>query len=312
MNPQTMMSPDPATGLPAPAAPRTCPPPLARPEDPPAGWFKVSNSFIDDGGLASIRTLAALRVFLVLGRLADGGGAAWPSITYLAKLTGLGHSCVSRGIRELVERGMIVRLAPGGPGATTRYGIWPANGSVSPHASVSRRVACHKHKTQLAIALLVRYILNCLGQFYTDYVDPRYTTANALFCDLRAACGNDSQTTEQAAFARYQTAAWLIVDEISELRFSDYEIRRLGELVDFRYYSRHATILSGNGTRAGVSAALGPSIVSRCREVGLAIETTGWPDWRSPAAEARHAREPRAGGGRDGLCIPATHTVGAG
>jgi hypothetical protein len=78
------------------------------------GFFMLSNSFIDDGTLASLSN-SALRVYLVIFRLSNSAkSVAFPSYTAIMKSSGLkSRSGVSSGIKELESRGIITKITKG-------------------------------------------------------------------------------------------------------------------------------------------------------------------------------------------------------
>src|SRR5205085_6797714 len=72
-----------------------------------------------------------LRVFIAIGAHADGStGRAWPSMTRIAKMTGILRGDIPRSIHRLEDAGLL--SAERHPGASTVYSIVFADeGSVS-------------------------------------------------------------------------------------------------------------------------------------------------------------------------------------
>lgn len=86
------------------------------------GWFQVPNAFVDRQ-LAEVRSHGELSVLLALTRFADKDGIAWPSLSYLAKATGLNRSSVTRSIKSLITASLVERTAPGDRVRSTRYRV---------------------------------------------------------------------------------------------------------------------------------------------------------------------------------------------
>ena len=96
----------------------------------PGGWFKITNAMIDDGTMARLGN-AALRVFLVLSRMANSEGMAWPSVATLVERTGCSRRDVFRAIRELEQAKLVTRRSGGGQRRTNWYRV---NQTVPPMA----------------------------------------------------------------------------------------------------------------------------------------------------------------------------------
>tara|TARA_R100000808_G_scaffold1004_1_gene4801 strand:+ start:2612 stop:3202 length:591 start_codon:yes stop_codon:yes gene_type:complete len=73
----------------------------------------------------------------------------------------------------------------------------------------------------------------------------------------------------------------LILDEVQEVVQTDWQHTTLTRLIDVRYQNMKRTILIGNLTVNGLSAALGDSIYSRMTETGIIIPC----DWGSYRAK---------------------------
>ena len=84
-----------------------------------------------------------------------------------------------------------------------------------------------------------------------------------------------------AVIASFITPALLIVDELQEAKGSDFESRTLTAIIDGRYDRSVDTLIITNLTADAMGEALGPSIVSRMRETGGAIDCV-WPSFRDP------------------------------
>ena len=137
-------------------------------------------------------------------------------------------------------------------------------------------------KTQLATAAMARHFFAQWGGNPPAF----YLTANDLFLKLRSAM-TGTGLSEDVLFSVYKHCDFLILDEFGELSGTDYETRRLVDLIDFRYRNKLPMILVGNGSRETFSRRMGPSAVSRCHEVCVIIETHTWSNFRVGRRESR-------------------------
>lgn len=106
-----------------------------------------------------------------------------------------------------------------------------------------------------------------------------FSTALRFFMAIKASYDGDAKLTEAQALDAYRRPSLLVIDEIGNRSESDWENRLLFELLDSRYGDRTDTILTCNLEPHGVSANLGPSIVSRITEAGGIVQCS-WPSFR--------------------------------
>ncbi len=136
-------------------------------------------------------------------------------------------------------------------------------------------------KTQIAASLMAHQVFTELGKQVGDRRrQPLYTTANQLFRKLREAFAPESKCSEDEIFQIFGDPALLIIDELHELKLSEFESRRLTELIDQRYHSQKDTVLIANTGRAELGKQLGPSVVSRIHEIGEVVDCSEWPSFR--------------------------------
>lgn len=109
-------------------------------------------------------------------------------------------------------------------------------------------------------------------------LEPRwglYTTAMALFLQLRDSYRKDSEKSESEIVQKMSTRKLLVVDEIQERSSSDWEDRVLTHIIDARYGAQLPTVIIANLKPSELAAQLGPSISDRMRECGGVLEMTG-------------------------------------
>lgn len=109
-----------------------------------------------------------------------------------------------------------------------------------------------------------------------------YTRAMDVFLDLRDANKKGSEISEKDVLARLAEVGLLVIDEFQERGETDWENRVITNLLDKRYASERPTILIANLDRAGLSAALSPSVKDRMHENGKSF-TFGWQSYRRAA-----------------------------
>ena len=85
-------------------------------------FFWHENRLIDDGHLARMGS-NAFAVYSVVVRFAGTSGQAWPSLTTIAKATGLSRSQVIREVKRLRRLGYIVLEAQGGGAKSNVYRV---------------------------------------------------------------------------------------------------------------------------------------------------------------------------------------------
>ena len=94
--------------------------------------------------------------------------------------------------------------------------------------------------------------------------------------------GGKSVGTENDVLNKYRRCRFLVLDEFHERGDSDWEARRLINIVDHRYDAMLATVLIANMAPAEVRFKIHASIVSRAEETGGLI-VCDWPSYRKAA-----------------------------
>jgi hypothetical protein len=84
-------------------------------------------------GILDVRARVLIAICGHIGR----GGWAYPSLTTIAKLTGVDRSHVARAINELEDAGLMHRERGGGRGNPTRYHVFDGPETVPPTAPIS-------------------------------------------------------------------------------------------------------------------------------------------------------------------------------
>jgi DNA replication protein DnaC len=112
----------------------------------------------------------------------------------------------------------------------------------------------------------------------------RYWTLRDLFTLAKGEFdANPPPATPVLERARH--ASLLVLDEIGQADWTDWEQREFTALIDFRYAARPGpTLLIGNDKPESARERLGKSIVSRMAERGATVELVGW-DFRMEAAQ---------------------------
>jgi DNA replication protein DnaC len=105
----------------------------------------------------------------------------------------------------------------------------------------------------------------------------KYIKALDLFEALKETWSNRS--SEDSIMRPYRQCGMLVIDEIHERGESEWETRKLVNLIDHRYDRMLVTLLVGNIAPNEVTARLSPSIVSRMKETG-GIINCDWPSYR--------------------------------
>jgi DNA-binding MarR family transcriptional regulator len=105
-------------------------PPDGRPRDAPAkgkakgaatGRWALFNAFSD--GIARDLTPAAAMTWLILFRDTKRNGLARTSQSDIARRAGVTDRAVRDALRELIRRGLVVRVQRGGPGRASVYRV---------------------------------------------------------------------------------------------------------------------------------------------------------------------------------------------
>ncbi len=130
-------------------------------------------------------------------------------------------------------------------------------------------------KTQMAVDI-------ALAKFYgewvhrTDITEPLFTSARAILRKIRE---TQNSQDEALLWRRLKQCQTLIIDDIHELKGTDFDNRVLFEIIDFRYSMMQPLILIANQTIAEFTRLVGDSAVSRINERGTIINCT-WPSFR--------------------------------
>jgi len=105
---------------------------------------------------------------------------------------------------------------------------------------------------------------------------PTYTTAPALFRRLHDA---RNEGREDQVLADYRRMSILVIDEAHERANTDYEDRRLGEIINLRYGRKLDTVLVTNMQPTEFAGQIGGAVVDRMRQCGGIVECN-WPSFR--------------------------------
>ncbi len=114
---------------------------------------------------------------------------------------------------------------------------------------------------------------------YQEHHWPLYTTAAALFVEIRSSYDPNSTHKELDVLKKFSEPHLLVIDEAQVRGNTPFEDRTLTDLVDRRYGMQRDTLIISNLTRAELPKAMGPSIISRLHECGDVIECN-WPSFR--------------------------------
>lgn len=124
-------------------------------------------------------------------------------------------------------------------------------------------------KTQLAVCVLLR----CAQVDGTNF-SAVFTTARNMFDNIRSGFDNGG---EMLARNRYRGARMLVVDELSNTKWSEWEQNEFIAMMNERYGKRGSfTILISNDSHKELQRKFGASVMSRMEEVGSFIEMSGW------------------------------------
>lgn len=108
----------------------------------------------------------------------------------------------------------------------------------------------------------------------------RYVKVADLFRAVRSTFASDSKISEAEVLRNYETADFLVIDEIQERKKdSEWESVLLTNLVDKRYDRFKPTVLIANLKPEAIDEYLGASIVSRANRTGGGIVTCDWPPY---------------------------------
>jgi DNA replication protein DnaC len=104
-----------------------------------------------------------------------------------------------------------------------------------------------------------------------------YTTAVNLFMEIKDTFRPDSEQSELSLVKKYTDAGLLVLDEIQEKGSTQFEDRKITQIVDSRYMHERPTILIANYSRNEFAESLSPAILDRIRENGCGL----YFDWES-------------------------------
>ena len=105
----------------------------------------------------------------------------------------------------------------------------------------------------------------------------KYVKALDLFDALKSTWA--TRESEDSVLRGYKTSRFLVIDEIHERAESEWEQRKLNNLIDHRYDAMLVTVMCGNLTEAAAKKQLGPTIWSRLKETG-GVVVCDWPSYR--------------------------------
>jgi DNA replication protein DnaC len=106
-----------------------------------------------------------------------------------------------------------------------------------------------------------------------------YTTAVNMFMDIRETYGSKSERSEKQIVSELSEAALLVIDEIQERGETQFEDRKLTQIIDARYMDGRPTILISNYSRQDFAKTLSPAVLDRIRENGKGMHFD-WPSHR--------------------------------
>ena len=106
-----------------------------------------------------------------------------------------------------------------------------------------------------------------------------YSTAVTMFMDIRASYQPRAEVTEKQIIEELSGAALLVIDEIQERGETDFEDRKLTQIIDARYMDGRPTILISNYSRKDFAKTLSPAVLDRVRENGVGLHFD-WPSHR--------------------------------
>lgn len=139
-------------------------------------------------------------------------------------------------------------------------------------------------KTQMATEL--GFCLDrdfCLSQEPGDQrkLTQQYYVLGHLLDLQKATFGQKDMRPSDTPVGMAEKVDLLVLDEVQEIVKTDWQFTTLTRLIDVRYQNLKRTIIIGNLTVKGLSAALGDSIFSRMTETGIIIPC----DWSSYRAK---------------------------
>jgi len=156
------------------------------------------------------------------------------------------------------------------------YEIWPAvkRGGVV-YFFGDRGVG----KTALMSAIGFKW-MECLDHGVATYKgQPRYWTARDLFDSQLMWMSGSKESESPVSIA--ERAGLLVIDELGEARFTEYQTTELSAIVDKRYNNALPTILVSNQDRRGIiERGLSPSVIDRVNDGGVTVDASDWKNMR--------------------------------
>ena len=136
-------------------------------------------------------------------------------------------------------------------------------------------------KTLLAVKVVEQFVATAqINPTDRHTPGPRYVDSVAdMFAEIRASFSEDAESDESEVISRFSYCPLLVLDEIQEVTWTDWNSRMLTRIVNKRYQNRLDTLIIGNVTVAELPAMVGPSITSRMQESG-GIIVADWGSFR--------------------------------
>jgi DNA replication protein DnaC len=115
-----------------------------------------------------------------------------------------------------------------------------------------------------------------------------FTTVTDLLSDLRQTFHDDSPVTEKQIMAHVRSVDLLILDDAAVEKQTDWTQDALYRVINARYETEMATIVTANTSMDAMRDRLGERLVSRLYERSLVLDFTG-PDYRIQERKQRQA-----------------------
>ena len=130
--------------------------------------------------------------------------------------------------------------------------------------------------TELGFCLDHDFIMSCDPDASPRTLSQKYHVLGQLL-DAQKTTFGQSIPLADTPVGRAEKVDLLVLDEVQEIVKTEWQFTTLTRLIDVRYQNLKRTILVGNLTVNGLSAALGDSVYSRMTETGIIIPC----DWGS-------------------------------
>lgn len=108
-----------------------------------------------------------------------------------------------------------------------------------------------------------------------------YTTAVGMFMDIRETYNHCADKSEKQVISELSESALLVIDEVQERGETDFEDRKLTQIIDARYMHGKPTILISNYSREDFAKTLSKAVLDRIRENGVGLYFN-WASYRKP------------------------------